>query len=70
MVLLAFGLGPLEIGVLALVILLLFSNRLPGAMRSIGQSIVEFKKGLSDKKLDGPESKGETQPDSSREKDA
>jgi sec-independent protein translocase protein TatA len=34
------------------VILLLFSSRLPTLARSIGQSIVEFKKGF--KELDGP----------------
>jgi sec-independent protein translocase protein TatA len=43
----AFGLGGLEIVVIALVILLLFGNRLPGLMRSLGQGVVEFKKGVS-----------------------
>jgi sec-independent protein translocase protein TatA len=43
----AFGLGPLEIVVISLVILLLFGNRLPGLMRSLGQGVVEFKKGVS-----------------------
>jgi sec-independent protein translocase protein TatA len=28
------------------IVLLLFGNRLPGAMRSLGRSIVEFKKGV------------------------
>jgi sec-independent protein translocase protein TatA len=42
----AFGLGPWEIIVVMLVILLLFGNRLPGLMRSLGQGVVEFKKGV------------------------
>ena len=29
-----------------LVVLLLFGNRLPGLMRSLGQGVVEFKKGV------------------------
>jgi sec-independent protein translocase protein TatA len=32
--------------------LLLFGNRLPSVMRSLGQGIVEFKKGLNDVKDD------------------
>lgn len=39
--------GPLEMIVLALVVLLLFGNRLPGLMRSLGRGVVEFKKGVS-----------------------
>jgi sec-independent protein translocase protein TatA len=35
-----------EIIVIAFVILLLFGNRLPGLMRSLGQGVVEFKKGV------------------------
>ena len=38
--------GPLEMFVIALVVLLLFGNRLPGVMRSMGRGIVEFKKGI------------------------
>lgn len=41
-----FGIGIPEIIVLSLVILLLFGNRLPGVMRSLGQGVVEFKKGV------------------------
>jgi sec-independent protein translocase protein TatA len=55
--LLAFGLGPIEIGVLLLVILLLFGNRLPALARSAGKSIVEFKKGVSG--ADDESAKGE-----------
>jgi sec-independent protein translocase protein TatA len=42
----AFGFGPWELVVVALVVLLLFGNRLPGLMRSLGQGVVEFKKGV------------------------
>ncbi|MCE9605309.1 MAG: twin-arginine translocase TatA/TatE family subunit [Planctomycetia bacterium] len=41
------GVGPLELAVVALVVLLLFGNRLPGLARSFGKSIVEFKRGVS-----------------------
>ena len=40
------ALSPAEMLVLALVVLLLFGNRLPSVMRSLGQGVVEFKKGL------------------------
>ena len=42
-----FGLpGPVELLIVAGIVLLLFGNRLPSAMRSVGRSIVEFKKGV------------------------
>lgn len=41
-----FGFGPMEILIFGVVVLLLFGKRLPQAMRSVGQSIVEFKKGI------------------------
>lgn len=44
--LLAFGLGTTELVILAVVVLLLFGNRLPSVMRSMGRGIVEFKKGV------------------------
>jgi len=40
------GIGPMELAVVALVVLLLFGNRLPSVMRSMGKGIVEFKKGV------------------------
>jgi sec-independent protein translocase protein TatA len=44
-----FGVGPLEIAAVLLVILLLFgSQKLPVLMRSIGKSANEFKKGLNE----------------------
>lgn len=39
------GLGPVELVIVAVVILLLFGNRLPTLMRSLGRGVVEFKKG-------------------------
>ncbi|MGL6196726.1 MAG: Sec-independent protein translocase subunit TatA/TatB [Thermoguttaceae bacterium] len=39
--------GPMELIVLGALMLLLFGNRLPGAMRSLGRSVVEFKKGVN-----------------------
>lgn len=38
--------GPLQILILGLVVLLLFGNRLPSVMRSLGEGITEFKKGI------------------------
>ncbi|MCU0961061.1 MAG: twin-arginine translocase TatA/TatE family subunit [Pirellulaceae bacterium] len=38
--------GPLEMLIVAFVMLLLFGNRLPGVMRSLGRGVVEFKHGL------------------------
>jgi len=38
--------GPLEMMVIAVIVLLLFGNRLPSVMRSMGRGIVEFKKGV------------------------
>jgi sec-independent protein translocase protein TatA len=42
-----FGIGTTEMMIFALIVLLLFGNRLPGVMRSMGRGIVEFKKGVS-----------------------
>jgi sec-independent protein translocase protein TatA len=40
------GLGTTELLVVSGVILLLFGSRLPKVMRSLGQGIVEFKRGV------------------------
>lgn len=40
------NLGVPELIVVAIVVLLLFGNRLPGLMRSLGRGVVEFKKGV------------------------
>lgn len=47
-----FAPGPVELVVIAVVILLLFGNRLPGVMRSLGRGVVEFKKGVSGEEED------------------
>lgn len=54
LVLLAIGVGPLEIMILGLVVLLLFGNRVPSLMRSLGQGLVEFKKGAQGIDDDAP----------------
>ena len=40
--------GPTELIVVAFVSLLIFGNRLPSVMRSLGKSVTEFKKGMTD----------------------
>ncbi len=49
------GLGPIEIFVILLVALLVFGRRLPEVARSLGQGMVEFRKGLRDEPDDGPQ---------------
>ncbi len=41
-----FGIGYTELLVVGVIILLLFGNRLPSVMRSLGRGVVEFKKGI------------------------
>lgn len=50
-----------ELMIFGAICLLLFGSRLPGAMRSLGQSVVQFKKGMNepdeparDDKLESP----------------
>ncbi len=51
--LLAFGFGPQEMMIMAVIILVLFgSTRLPKLMRSVGQSVGEFQQGIKDKPID------------------
>ena len=42
-----FGIGPPELIVVGLIALMLFGNRLPEVMRSLGRGVTEFKKGIS-----------------------
>jgi sec-independent protein translocase protein TatA len=43
-----FGIGPMELLIVGMIGLLLFGNRLPSVMRSLGKSVTEFKKGMQD----------------------
>ena len=45
-----FGLGPMELLIFGTIAVLLFGKRLPEVGRSLGKSIVEFKKGMNDLK--------------------
>ena len=47
--------GPWELAIIAFIALLLFGKKLPGAMRSVGQSITEFKKGMNEVPKDSPD---------------
>ena len=38
--------GPFDMLIIAVIVLLLFGNRLPSVMRSLGQGVVEFEKGI------------------------
>lgn len=42
------GLSVYHLLLIAFVALLLFGNRLPSVMRSLGQGVVEFKKGMAE----------------------
>jgi sec-independent protein translocase protein TatA len=50
--------------IIALIVFLLFGNRLPSVMRSLGQGVVEFKKGLQgiEDEVKGSTGKIEEQP--------
>lgn len=69
--LLAFG--PWEIGIIGLVVLLLFGNRIPGMARNLGSGIVEFKRGLKSgdesSEDDGAKGSGSKTPPSASSKD-
>jgi|SwirhirootsSR2_FD_contig_31_6673924_length_354_multi_3_in_0_out_0_2 sec-independent protein translocase protein TatA len=40
------GFGIQELLIIAFIVLILFGSRLPSVMRSLGQGVVEFKKGV------------------------
>jgi len=43
-----FGVSPWQILIVLAIVMLLFGNRLPALARSLGQSLVEFKKGVKE----------------------
>ncbi|MBI3464266.1 MAG: twin-arginine translocase TatA/TatE family subunit [Planctomycetes bacterium] len=57
-----FGIGPMEMVIVAVIVLLLFGTRLPSAMRSLGRGVTEFKKGLNENDAEDDEAsrKGES----------
>ena len=42
-----FSPSPIQLMIVLIIALLLFGNRLPSVMRSLGKSVVEFKKGVN-----------------------
>ena len=61
-----FGIGPQELLILGIIVLLLFGNRLPSVMRSLGRGVVEFKKGVSGED-DEDDDKGDHSKDGSKD---
>lgn len=56
-----FGFGVQELLIVAFIVLILFGSRLPSVMRSLGQGVVEFKKGvqgIEDDKEDSAQTRG------------
>jgi sec-independent protein translocase protein TatA len=49
-----------EIAIFGVIVLLVFGNRLPGVMKSMGRSVVEFKKGASDAESDASDDGDDT----------
>lgn len=50
-----FGFNHVELLIFAAIALLLFGSRLPQAMRGVGKSITEFKKGMREEEEEKPE---------------
>ena len=42
-----FGIGQTELIIVCIIVLILFGNRLPGVMFSLGKGIKDFKKGIN-----------------------
>ncbi|MFM7107305.1 MAG: twin-arginine translocase TatA/TatE family subunit [Planctomycetaceae bacterium] len=53
-----FGIGPMELIIVAGIALLLFGTRLPKVMRSLGEGIVEFKRGVQGPSEESPRDGG------------
>ncbi len=54
-----FGIGTTELLIIGFIVLVLFGSRLPSVMRSLGQGVVEFKKGVQgiEDDKEGPQKK-------------
>ena len=52
-----FGIGLPELLIIGFIVLVLFGSRLPNVMRSLGQGLVEFKKGVQGIDEDKPSEK-------------
>jgi len=61
MLLLGYGFSVSTLVVVALIMLLLFGNRLPSTMRSLGKGVTEFKKGLAGEPEEGDEASRDKQ---------
>jgi sec-independent protein translocase protein TatA len=46
--------GWMEMAIVLVIFMVLFGNRLPGTMRSLGKSLVEFKKGMNETDDESP----------------
>jgi len=51
----AFFESPVQLLIVGMIVLLLFGNRLPSVMRSLGQGMIEFKKGMQGIEDDKPD---------------
>lgn len=52
-------LGGGELLIVGFVALLIFGNRLPSVMRSLGKSVTEFKRGMHSIEEDGPDAEAD-----------
>jgi sec-independent protein translocase protein TatA len=64
-----FGLGPTELIIVAGIVLLLFGTRLPRVMRSLGEGIVEFKRGINSSEEDRISQSAGQNPDTTNNQD-
>ncbi|MBQ80756.1 MAG: twin-arginine translocase TatA/TatE family subunit [Planctomycetaceae bacterium] len=64
-----FGLGPMELIIVAGIVLLLFGTRLPRVMRSLGEGIVEFKRGINSSEEDRISQSAGQNPDTTNNQD-